>query len=278
MSDLQGRRIPGEEGSGGGRRWLFIVLGLILLLLLALLIPFACQSLRGDSGGGDGSGAQGSAEQSDPSDANEGGGDEGSGDGSDDNSGDGSGETGGAQEEGDGAGGDKEAGSGGSSQGEVAAASLKASDQKGGGNSVSVPEATVEGTKGWLAVRTADGGRPGEVLGWAPLQAGTNENVAVDLRRPLDSSRRLYTTVHAERPADGDFTYPDGDPTLERDGRVVAEPISYAVIDPAPGDTANDGIRGDELPESGGLPPAAVLLTATSLLAAGAWGIRAALR
>lgn len=278
MSDLQGRRIPGEEGSGGGRRWLFIVLGLILLLLLALLIPFACQSLRGDSGGDDGSGAQGGAEQSDPSDANKGGGDEGSGEGSDDNSGDGSGETGGAQEEGDGAGGDEEAGSGGSSQGEVAAASLKASDQKGGGNSVSVPEATVEGTKGWLAVRTADGGRPGEVLGWAPLQAGTNENVAVDLRRPLDSSRRLYTTVHAERPADGDFTYPDGDPTLERDGRVVAEPISYDVIDPAPGDTANDGIRGDELPESGGLPPAAVLLTATSLLAAGAWGIRAALR
>lgn len=126
----------------------------------------------------------------------------------------------------------------------------------------------MEGTEGWLAVRADDGGRPGEVLGWAPLQAGTNENVELGLRRSLDSSQRLHTTVHAERPADGNSTYPDGDPTLERDGRIVAEPIPYTVTDPASRDGAGDSIRDAEVPESGGPPPAAVLAVAAGLLAA----------
>lgn len=49
MSELQGPRIPGEERSGRRRPLGWIVGGLIALLLLALLIPFACQALRGGS-------------------------------------------------------------------------------------------------------------------------------------------------------------------------------------------------------------------------------------
>jgi LPXTG-motif cell wall-anchored protein len=47
MSELQGPRIPGEERSGRRRPSGWIIGGLIALLLLALLIPFACQALRG---------------------------------------------------------------------------------------------------------------------------------------------------------------------------------------------------------------------------------------
>lgn len=59
VSELQGPRIPGEEGSRRRRPLGWIIGGLIALLLLALLIPFACQALRGgsDSQGG-GSGGQ----------------------------------------------------------------------------------------------------------------------------------------------------------------------------------------------------------------------------
>jgi LPXTG-motif cell wall-anchored protein len=54
MSELQGPRIPGEERSRRRKPLGWIIGGLIALLLLALLIPFACQALRGgsDSQGG----------------------------------------------------------------------------------------------------------------------------------------------------------------------------------------------------------------------------------
>ena len=48
MSELQGPRIPREEGSRGRRPIGWIATGLIALLLLALLIPFTCQALTGD--------------------------------------------------------------------------------------------------------------------------------------------------------------------------------------------------------------------------------------
>jgi LPXTG-motif cell wall-anchored protein len=62
MSELQGPRIPGEERSGRRRPLGWIMGGLLALLLLALLIPFACQAIRGgsDSQGQD-SGTQGKA-------------------------------------------------------------------------------------------------------------------------------------------------------------------------------------------------------------------------
>jgi LPXTG-motif cell wall-anchored protein len=59
MSELQGPRIPGEERSGRRRPLGWIVGALIALLLLALLIPFACQALGGEPGPqGGGAGAQ----------------------------------------------------------------------------------------------------------------------------------------------------------------------------------------------------------------------------
>jgi LPXTG-motif cell wall-anchored protein len=59
MSELQGPRIPGEERSGGRRRLGLIIGGLLALLLLALLIPFACQALGGGSDSqGQGPGSQ----------------------------------------------------------------------------------------------------------------------------------------------------------------------------------------------------------------------------
>jgi LPXTG-motif cell wall-anchored protein len=60
MSELQGPRIPGEERSGRRRPLGWIIGGLIGLLLLALLIPFACQAL---GGGGADSQSQGPGEQ-----------------------------------------------------------------------------------------------------------------------------------------------------------------------------------------------------------------------
>ena len=62
MSELQGPRIPGEEHSGRRRPLGWIIGGLLALLLLALLIPFACQAIGGGPDSqGQGSGTPGKA-------------------------------------------------------------------------------------------------------------------------------------------------------------------------------------------------------------------------
>lgn len=93
MSELQGPRIPGEEGSRRRRPIGWIVAGLIALLLLALLIPFACQALTGGSDPQEG--ASGSQENTGAQDSGDGG------DASDDES---RGAAGGEGTDGDGAG------------------------------------------------------------------------------------------------------------------------------------------------------------------------------
>ena len=62
MSELQGPRIPGEERTGRRRPVAWIIGGLFALLLLALLIPFACQALGG-AGSDPQSGGSGAQEE-----------------------------------------------------------------------------------------------------------------------------------------------------------------------------------------------------------------------
>ena len=261
-------RVPGEERSGRGRPIVWIGLGLILLLLLALLVPFACQALRGsgDQGsGGGGSGAQGGgAQQEDsqggkPNDKQDSARDAGTGGKS------GTGRNANAQE-GTGAKGAQPPGSGGS-RGEVDAVLASVGDRSGDGTMVTIPKAQLEGTKGWLAVRTADGGKPGAVLGHAALKEGTNTSVRVELGQPIDSSQKLYAVVHAEDPADGKYTFPDGDPPIVRSGKTTVEPLNYTIEGAADGTSSEQaGVRGSTLPESGGVPPSVLLTGGLAIL------------
>jgi len=75
MSELQGPRILGEERSGRRRPLGWIIGGLAALLLLALLIPFACQALGGGADSqGQGPGSQGKAVAQEADDGQGGGG------------------------------------------------------------------------------------------------------------------------------------------------------------------------------------------------------------
>jgi hypothetical protein len=159
MSDLQGPRIPGEEGSGRGRRLGWIIAALIALLLLALLVPFACQALTG------GSEPQGGASGTQENAAAQGGDEAGSG-----------GEAGGdgnAGSDGNAAGSESTEDNGG---GEVAAAqeSTNASDENG-----SQDRGTAEGSDRGAADRAGGGGAddPLPETGGAPVvlfAAGTS--------------------------------------------------------------------------------------------------------
>jgi hypothetical protein len=244
------------------------VLGLILLLLLALLVPFACQALSGSGeqgSGGGGSGAQGGGAQQEegqggkPNDKQNSARDAGTGAKS------GAGRSANDQES-TGAKGTQPTGSGGSWD-EVDAVLASVGDRSGDGTMVTIPKAKLEGTKGWLAVRAADGGKPGAVLGHAALKEGTNTSIRVKLEQPIDSSRKLYAVVHAEDPADGNYTFPDGDPPIVRSGKTMAEPLYYTNKGAADGTSGEQaGVQGGALPESGGVPPSALLTGGLALL------------
>ena len=237
-------RVPGEERSG--LPWGRIIAALIVLALLALLIPFACQALRGGAGGG-GPGSteqeQNGGQEQGASDENTNGGDEGSVEGGETSAVTATGETGDD-----------------SARGNGVSAEVAGGQASGDGTTVTVPSAGISGVSGWLVIRADAGGEPGDVLGYAPLREGENEeDVAVPLDEPA-GSETLYAVVHAEEPADGGFTFPDGDPPVEANGSVVAEPLRY---------TASAGEHaGEPLPSSGG--PNLLILAggAAALLAA----------
>ena len=220
-------RVPGEERSGVP--WGRIIAALIVLALLALLIPFACQALRGGGGGaGNTEQEQNGGQEQGASGETTNGGDEGAVEGGGTTA-----AAGGGGETGDGR-----------TQGNGVSAEVAGGQASDAGTTVTVPSAGISGVSGWLVIRADAGGEPGDVLGYAPLREGeSEEDVAVPLDEPVGSGT-LYAVVHAEEPADGDFTFPDGDPPVKANGSVVAEPLRY---------TASAGEQaGEPLPSSGG--------------------------
>jgi hypothetical protein len=238
MSDLQGPRIPGEERSRGGLTAGRIILALVILALLAVLIPLACQALRGsdteEASQGD---SQQSAEETAGSENATGGG------------------TDGGEE----------------SQTASSAEISGLEDQSGDGTTLSVGGASIAGTDGWIAVHRDDGNGGAQVpqsIGQAPLREGENSDVVVTLDEPVSSSQTLHAMIHAEDPADSTYTFPNGDPAVEVNGEVVVEPLRYTVDD----ERLDSGTADRKpLPESGGpdisvlMGGAALFLTATLL-------------
>src|SRR5918997_5459825 len=235
MSDLQGPRIPGEERSRRGLTTGRIILALVILALLALLIPLACQALSGSD--------TEEASQEDSQESAE--------------------ETRGSENA-----------AGGATDGGEAAQSASAEisrleDQSGDGTMLTVGGASIAGTDGWIAVHRDDGNGSPQVpqsIGQTPLREGENADVVVTLDEPVTSSQTLHVMIHAEDPADEEaYTFPNGDPSVEANGEVVVEPLRYTVGD----ERANSGTAERKpLPKSGG-PDILVLMSwATLLLAA----------
>jgi hypothetical protein len=228
MSDLQGPRIPGEERSSrrGGLTPARIIGALIILALLAVLIPLACQAFRGS--GTEEASQGGSQEEETTTSGSE----------------SASGGTAGAAEE--------------APTASTEISSLE--DQRGDGRTLTVGSATISGTDGWIAIHQDDGnGRPQvpQSIGQAPLREGENSNVLVTLDEPISSSQDLHAMIHSDDPADGRYTFPNGDPPVEVSGEAVDKPLRYTV--------GAEG-TGAPLPRSGGFNVLAVSSGAVVLL------------
>jgi len=91
----------------------------------------------------------------------------------------------------------------------VSAASITASNQTVSENSVVVDEVNAS-VDGWIVIHADNDGAPGEVLGQTFVEAGVNENVAVDLGDAVFAGGEvLFPMLHIESPADGEYGFPD---------------------------------------------------------------------
>lgn len=101
----------------------------------------------------------------------------------------------------------------------------------------SVANGVVSATKvmapanGWLVVHRTDGAKPGPVVGYAPLRAGANTDVAAILTEPVQPGEMLMLMVHGEEGGmkTGAFEYTLGakeDGPIRKDGALVMKIVT----------------------------------------------------
>ena len=103
---------------------------------------------------------------------------------------------------------------------------VKASDQDVSAGTVTASEIMAD-ANGWLVVhRTDDSGKPGPVVGHAPLKKGMNSDVAAILTEPVKKGEKLMLMIHSEQGGmkTGIFEYTLGakeDGPVKPDGKLV---------------------------------------------------------
>ena len=108
--------------------------------------------------------------------------------------------------------------------------SVSAVDQDVSNGIVSASE-VVAPANGWLVVHRTVDAKPGPVVGYAPLRAGGNTDVAAILTEPVNSGDQLMLMIHAEDGGKktGVFEYTLGakeDGPIRPDGQLVMQIIS----------------------------------------------------
>jgi hypothetical protein len=99
-------------------------------------------------------------------------------------------------------------------------------DQPVVGGAVEI-ERVISHGPGWLAVWFDIDGRPGRVIGRAPLEDGLNEHVRVAIN-PAAITSFLFVTLHQDSEPLGEFNYPAADAIVEYQGET-AEPVAFRI-------------------------------------------------
>jgi plastocyanin len=110
-------------------------------------------------------------------------------------------------------------------------ASVMVRDQQVIDGTVLVPEAVIA-TPGWLVIHADQNGSPGPVLGYTPLQEGTNQEVVIELDMGEVTST-LYAMLHQDTGEAGVYEFPDADPPVTADDSVVVKPFQVEMEDSA---------------------------------------------
>ena len=112
----------------------------------------------------------------------------------------------------------------------MGAAAVMAENQSVANGVVSATK-VVAPANGWLVVHRTDGAKPGPVVGYAPLRAGANTDVAAILTEPVQPGEMLMLMVHGEEGGmkTGAFEYTLGakeDGPIRKDGALVMKVVT----------------------------------------------------
>lgn len=87
-------------------------------------------------------------------------------------------------------------------------------------NTVTIDSVTAD-VAGWLVIHAQADGAPGPVLGHAPVPAGDNSDVVVEID-PAGATETLYAMLHVDAGTMGEYEFPGDDgPAVDAAGSVV---------------------------------------------------------
>lgn len=102
--------------------------------------------------------------------------------------------------------------------------SIRVSDQDVSGGVVEIDAVVSEG-HGWLVIHITSDGGPGPIIGRAPVEPGTTENLVVEVD-VQQATEQLFAMLHVDAGQTGEFEFPDGpDVPATQDGAVVNLPF-----------------------------------------------------
>jgi plastocyanin len=96
-------------------------------------------------------------------------------------------------------------------------------------NTVVVP-AVRASEDGWIVIHSDNNGAPGPVAGFAPVSAGANHNIAVELD-PAVATATLHAMLHVDAGVAGEYEFPGDDgPVMDAGGSVVMLPFQVVEV------------------------------------------------
>lgn len=100
-------------------------------------------------------------------------------------------------------------------------------------------------TPGWLVVHAQADGRPGPVIGFAPVGPGQNNDLTVEIDQTA-ATDTLYAMLHVDAGAEGEYEFPGDDvPATDTGGNVVTPPFQVTLPQAANAVTVADQALGD---------------------------------
>lgn len=108
--------------------------------------------------------------------------------------------------------------------------SVAVSDQPVAKGTVTIDRVVYSGA-GWIVIHADNGeGKPGPILGKAPVSAGVNTNVVVEIDE-AGATDTLFAMLHTDAGTEGEFEFPKGEdgPVMDAEGNVIMPPFNTAV-------------------------------------------------